>query len=130
VLDHRIRDFNIPMSSQSPDRPSEMQSFVQEHYIQLSALPRSPLFLIRMFNGRVWFSALMFLHRNYFVKALIENPTNPLESDYSDSFIAAYTSACEILDSTGRNYDKQPLLTQRIWRIWTNAFSAAVGNVA
>jgi hypothetical protein len=83
-----------------------------------------------MLKGGMRASALMFLHRAYFAKVLSENPMNPLENIHSPSFITAYNSACEILDSTERSYDKQPLLMPRVWRIWTNAFSAAVGNIA
>ena len=83
-----------------------------------------------MLKGNIRISAYMFLHRHYFAKTLIENPTNPLESIHSRSFITAYNSACEILDSTRRSYDKEPLLMPRVWRIWTNAFSAAVGDIA
>ena len=75
------------------------------------------------------FSALMFLHRKFFGQALADNPTNPLESTYGHSFITAYNSACEIVDSTGSHYDKQLLLVPRLWRIWTYAFSAAVGII-
>ena len=75
------------------------------------------------------FSALMFLHRGFFVQALTDNPMNPLKSVHSQSFIAAYKSACQVLDCTRDHYAQQPRLVPRVWRIWSNAFSAAVRNI-
>lgn len=128
-LDHKIRAFNVPVSLHSSDRSSEMRDFVQEHYSPLSASLQY-LYLILMLKCSMRPSALMFLHRNYFAKVLKENPTNPWESIHGPSFITAYNSACKVLNSTERSYKKQPLLMPRVWRIWTYAFSAAVGNVA
>jgi hypothetical protein len=74
-------------------------------------------------------SALMFLHRHFFKRALTINPTDPLNSVYSHSFSTTYKSACAILDSTINQYADAKCFVPRVWRIWTNAFCAAVGNV-
>ncbi|KIM79207.1 hypothetical protein PILCRDRAFT_74553 [Piloderma croceum F 1598] len=110
-LDRRIRAFNIPLSSPLDSASSEMQHFVRSHFSALT---------------------LMFLHRSYFTRALADNPTNPLNSAHSQSFSTTYECACVILDSTRDQYDRQPDLVPRVWRIWTNALSAAViiGTVA
>jgi hypothetical protein len=39
-LDHKIRAFKMPVSSQDSGRSSEMRDFVQEHYLPLSASPQ------------------------------------------------------------------------------------------
>jgi hypothetical protein len=75
------------------------------------------------------FQALMFLHRDFFKHALADNPTDPLISHYSRSFTTAYECACVILDSTIKRYNENKCLVTRVWRIWTNVYCAAVGNV-
>ena len=79
-------------------------------------------------NTAMPFSALMFLHRGHFMQALRDNPADPLNSAYRESFHTAYDCACAILNSTKEHYDKQPNFVPRVWRIWTNAFCAAVDN--
>jgi hypothetical protein len=76
------------------------------------------------------FSALMFLHRGFFAQALTDNPTNPLQSAHSQSFVTAYKCACAVLDVTRNHYIQSPRLVARVWRIWSNAFVAAVGHFA
>ena len=76
------------------------------------------------------FSVLMFLHRDSFKRALTGNPMDPLISAHSYSFTTTYECACVMLDSTINLYAKAKCLgIPRVWRIWTNAFCAAVGNV-
>jgi hypothetical protein len=75
-------------------------------------------------------SALMFLHRHFFAQASANDPLNPLNSPHSHSFITTYECTCDVLDSTKDYYHQVPLLTPRVWRIWTNAFCAAVDIVA
>ncbi|KAF8237437.1 hypothetical protein L208DRAFT_1247461 [Tricholoma matsutake] len=112
-LDRKIRTLTQPQ----PDDPSEdrtavtMRIFVRSHYQALM---------------------LLFLHRGFFAQAMSENPANPLHSSYSQSVLAAYSSACVVLDSTKAQYFKQRLLCARVWRIWSLAFSAAVivGTIA
>lgn len=112
-LDRKIRNFAQP----EPDNPPEdrlavsMRLFVRSHYQDLM---------------------LLFLHRGFFAQAMSENPANPLHSSYSQSVFAAYNSACVVLDVTKGQYDTNPPLTARVWRIWSLAFSAAiiVGSVA
>jgi len=111
-LDRKIRAFHIPLSlPPNLDCSSAMQYFVRSHYSALT---------------------LMFLHRGFFAQALTDNPTDPLNSAYSQSFVTAYKCACDILDCTRDHYAQQPRLVTRVWRIWSNAFSAAViiGTVA
>lgn len=69
---------------------------------------------------------LLFLHRGFFAQAMSDDPVNPLRSPYSPSVLAAYSSACTVLDDTRSQFLKKPLLCARVWRIWSFAFSAAV----
>ncbi|PPQ92520.1 hypothetical protein CVT25_010353 [Psilocybe cyanescens] len=108
-LDRKIRDFSLPKADSlqtHTDRTAiSMQTFVRSHYQELM---------------------LLFLHRSYFAQAMTEHPDNPLNSQYSQSVHAAYSSACTVLEDTRSQFMKKPLLCARIWRIWSFTFSAAV----
>ena len=67
---------------------------------------------------------MLFLHRGCFAEAMAY--PNPLRSPYAPSVQAAYKSACIVLADTQEHYAKNPMLLSRVWRIWSNAFSAAV----
>lgn len=128
-LDERVRKFDVPIPALPPgatQQPaSTMQRFVREHYRELSTLIYFSFFpsLVLKFCNIV---ALLFLHRGCFAQALTDNPTNPQQSIHGQSFITAFKCACAILDSTIGHFNQQPQLTPRVWRIWSNAFSAAV----
>ncbi|KAI5997755.1 hypothetical protein EDC04DRAFT_2584973 [Pisolithus marmoratus] len=59
-------------------------------------------------------------------EAIIEYPTNPLQSPYTPSFLASYRASLTILRTIRLQYDLHPKLTAGLWRIWTYAFSAAI----
>ncbi|EEB92452.1 hypothetical protein MPER_09033 [Moniliophthora perniciosa FA553] len=63
---------------------------------------------------------------------MTDYPANPLLSPYSKSVTSGYQSACFVLEDTRNQFMKKPLLTSRVWRIWSFAFAAAVvvGTVA
>ncbi|KAI6096936.1 hypothetical protein EV401DRAFT_2082816 [Pisolithus croceorrhizus] len=69
---------------------------------------------------------LLYLHRSYFVQAIIENPINPLNSPYTPSFLAAYRASLTILRTVKVQCDLHPKPTARLSPIWTSAFSATV----
>ncbi|KAF5352033.1 hypothetical protein D9758_009454 [Tetrapyrgos nigripes] len=115
-LDTKIRNFATPPKVDSNEPVGErtslsMRTFVRSHYHSLM---------------------LMYLHRAYFTQAMMEYPSNPLLSPYRKSVIAAYQSACFILEDTRNQFSKKPHLCARVWRIWSFAFTAAVivGTVA
>ncbi|KAG6906781.1 hypothetical protein DXG01_012146 [Tephrocybe rancida] len=113
-LDHKIRAFvktaDVDTSS-DPRTATSMAAFARSHYQAL---------------------LLMFLHRGSFAQAMSDNAIDPLQSPYHASVLAAYTSACLILEDTRSQYFKRPHLVSRVWRIWSLAFSASVivGTVA
>lgn len=113
-LDRKIRDFVISTDvdkSKDSRIATSMAAFARSHYQDL---------------------LLMFLHRGFFAQAMTENPLNPLQSPYGQSVLAAYSSACVVLEDTKSQYFNKPLLCARVWRIWSLAFSATViiGTVA
>ncbi|THU97620.1 hypothetical protein K435DRAFT_819108 [Dendrothele bispora CBS 962.96] len=115
-LDAKIRNFAAVPKADGNGPVDErtalsMRTFVRSHYQDLM---------------------LMYLHRAYFTQAMTDYPSNPLLSPYKKSVIAAYQSACFVLDDTRVQYTKKPMLCARVWRIWSFAFTAAVivGTVA
>ncbi|KZP29231.1 hypothetical protein FIBSPDRAFT_727667 [Athelia psychrophila] len=112
-LDRKIRGFHIPVEEEGPSAGGEgsMQVFVRSHYSELT---------------------LLFLHRGFFAQALTDNPTSPIMSAHGQSFISAYKAACAVLDSTRAQYEYDPGIIARVWRVWSYAFSASViiGTVA
>jgi hypothetical protein len=63
--------------------------------------------------------------RSYFARALLEPPFDPLNSPYARSVLAAYASACVILDTIRTLFEKQRSLMLKEAFFWTNAFTAA-----
>jgi hypothetical protein len=114
-LDTKIRQAvnpPTPDSDPSDERTAiSMRTFVRSHYQHLM---------------------LLYLHRGFFTQAMTEHPSNALLSPYRKSVVAAYQSACAVLDDTCIQFKRKPRLCARIWRIWSFAFSAAVivGTVA
>ena len=69
---------------------------------------------------------LLFLHRNLFVQALIEDPDDPIRSQYAPSFLATVRAARNILQSVEEQLRVQRVIVSRFWTIWTYTFSATV----
>ncbi|KAG1752130.1 hypothetical protein EDB19DRAFT_1628029 [Suillus lakei] len=113
-LDRKIREFAVPVFSNPThfDRaPMEMRSFAQSRYRELT---------------------LMLLHRGFFAQAMADFPSDPLRSPVGRSFMVAYQCASILITLTINQFELQPVLCSRVWRIWSFAFSAAViiGTVA
>ncbi|KAJ6538854.1 hypothetical protein DFH09DRAFT_1368755 [Mycena vulgaris] len=89
-------------------------------------------FIQRYFIPRFTQVALMYIHKGSFIEALRDNPTDPLSSPYSASFLAGYRSASEIIKADIMNFTNYPMLFTRWWAIWKGLFNAAiiVGTVA
>ncbi|KAF7366690.1 putative transcriptional regulatory protein C1F7.11c [Mycena sanguinolenta] len=73
-----------------------------------------------------------FVRSHYRDMIMIEHATDPMKSPYAHSVFAAYEGACNVLRDTLEQFNKNPLLVTRIWRIWSIAFSAAlvIGTLA
>ncbi|KAG9313263.1 hypothetical protein JVU11DRAFT_6728 [Chiua virens] len=120
-LDRKVREFPIPedaahvaASAASPvpaieaddlSLPESMSRFVMAHCREV---------------------ILLYLHRSFFAQAIIENPVNPLKSQYAPSFLAAYRASSTILHTIAAQYTIYPQLCARFWSTWTFAFSAAI----
>jgi hypothetical protein len=71
-------------------------------------------------------TALLYIHRCFFAQAICGHPADPLKSPYAPSFLAAYRSACNILNTLKELADAHPAELARCGDLWTHAFSSAV----
>ncbi len=91
----------------------------RNRYVQF---PPSSLLLFE-FNPN---SVLLYIHRNFFARALLDFPTNPLRSPFAPSFLAAYRSATQLLKTLRENFDAFSYLFIRLWPIWAHALASSV----
>ncbi|KAI6099373.1 hypothetical protein EV401DRAFT_2093454 [Pisolithus croceorrhizus] len=121
-LDRQVRDFPVPEAAENfaaaacdivPAKPADSDIGLMESMIRFV-----------MSNARE--ILLLYLHRSYFVQAIIENPINPLNSPYTLSFLAAYRASLTILRTVRVQYDLHPKPIARLSPMWTSAFSATV----
>jgi hypothetical protein len=73
-------------------------------------------------------SALMYLHRAFFVRALRDNPSNPASSAYGPSFHATVRSVREVIDWLFSAYNANPDVAICLAYEWTIGVTAAVRN--
>lgn len=66
---------------------------------------------------------LIFIHRNFFARALRENPNNPIRSHFGPSFLAAYASAITLLRAMRRNYES---CRRALLLFWSHALASGV----
>ena len=89
-----------------------------------------PFVFLSLFFGRSsdrWFdTAIFYLHRGFFAKAVEDHPDDPLGSKYAPSFLAAYNSACSFVGLVKSLYSQHPRLTERMWFLFTHVFSCSV----
>lgn len=57
---------------------------------------------------------------------MMDDPVNPLRSQYAPSFLASYRCASHILKTIREEFEILPELCARFWSTWTFAFSSAV----
>ncbi|EJD00565.1 uncharacterized protein FOMMEDRAFT_127222 [Fomitiporia mediterranea MF3/22] len=113
-FDRRIRDFaDPPVPQTGPDGgPTD-----------------DPRFTLWLQHKQI---ALLFVHRNFFARAMIKYSANPLRSPFAPSFLAAYACSINILRCARLCYDQNPALVLRIWPLWTHCLTSGVilGSVA
>ncbi|KAF9021021.1 hypothetical protein BDZ89DRAFT_252400 [Hymenopellis radicata] len=106
-LDEMVRQYPLPPipSSARTDVASSWQRFVLGHIRE---------------------TVLMYIHRNYFAQAFVDDPVNPLKSPYAASVLATYQASSTILKCVSSQFSQWPGACGRFWTMWTFAFSAAV----
>ncbi|KAI5123022.1 hypothetical protein M0805_007643 [Coniferiporia weirii] len=75
---------------------------------------------------------LIMIHRNFFARAMLEYPDNPMRSPFALSFLAAYSTSITLLRGIRTVIDHNPHVLLRQWAAWAHTLTAAiiVGSVA
>ncbi|KIJ65371.1 hypothetical protein HYDPIDRAFT_110415 [Hydnomerulius pinastri MD-312] len=121
-LDRKVREFPIPDPAAhiATSASGPMPLTVAEEDLN----PSESMGRFAMSHSRE--VILLYIHRSFFAQAIIENPVNPLKSQYAPSFLATYRASSTILRTIGAQFVIHPHLCARFWSIWTFAFSAAI----
>ncbi|OCB89593.1 hypothetical protein A7U60_g3191 [Sanghuangporus baumii] len=75
---------------------------------------------------------LLTIHKNFFARAMIKDPENPLRSPFAPSFLAAYACSIKLLRNVRMCFEHLPGILIRLWPIWTHCLTSGVviGSVA
>ncbi|KLO09687.1 hypothetical protein SCHPADRAFT_555303 [Schizopora paradoxa] len=110
-MDRQIREFDLSQTSSSqapPDLKAHSHCIYGSCVLTLRDL------------------TLLYLHRAYFAKALLDSPEDPLRSPYAASFLAAYRSAASVIRTLKRKLCVSPRLVLRHWPTWAHALCSSV----
>ncbi|KAF7970475.1 hypothetical protein HWV62_23891 [Athelia sp. TMB] len=69
---------------------------------------------------------LLYIHKNYFARALLDHPGNPLLSPHATSFLAAARCASAVIRSLSKYFKRFPDIYSRWWTLWAHLFSASM----
>ncbi|KAI0296030.1 hypothetical protein BC826DRAFT_1006878 [Russula brevipes] len=116
-LDRKVRDFYTPPSLQVPGFGGPMTD-VDSVPVYVT-LQRYIGFAIREMT-------LFYMHRGFFARAIEDCPDDPLGSKYAPSVLAVYNSACSFVGLIKSLFSQQPILTERMWFLFTHVFSCAI----
>ena len=133
-LDRKVRDFYTPPSLQVPGFGGTMADL--DAVPVYLTLQRYTGFAIREMSKSLpaWrvecaylhHQALFYMHRGFFARAIEDCPDDPLGSKYAPSVLAVYNSACSFVGLIKSLFSQQPILTERMWFLFTHVFSCAV----
>ncbi|KAL0072372.1 hypothetical protein AAF712_000135 [Marasmius tenuissimus] len=102
-LDKKIREHGLP-----PIVGVDDPLYMQTRGIRLSA------------------TTSMYIHRSFFVKAILDYPHDPLRSPYASSFLAAYNSASTVIQLDVSAFSRDPSWLSRRWGVFNSLMSAGV----
>ncbi|KZT27270.1 hypothetical protein NEOLEDRAFT_1089468 [Neolentinus lepideus HHB14362 ss-1] len=85
--------------------------------------PTSPNVLLGIFS-RCYVQ--MYIHRPFFAKAFLDYPADPMHSPYGVSVRTTYAVAQKFFDTLKALLQGRPILCQRFFFLWLQAFSAAI----
>lgn len=71
----------------------------------------------------------MYIHRNFFARAILDFPGDPMRSPFAPSFLAAYRSSTAMLKVMREYFESVKQLLFRVWPIWAHALASAVYNL-
>ncbi|KAF5341216.1 hypothetical protein D9611_006108 [Ephemerocybe angulata] len=115
-LDHKIREMRLPASMKPHFSPADGE----EGYYSTSLSIRD--FYTTQFAS----TQMLYLHRSFFAQAILDYPTNPLQSPFAPSFLTAYRCASTIIKASAHWFTRCETLATRIWLLLCHTFSAAI----
>ncbi|KAH9027076.1 fungal-specific transcription factor domain-containing protein [Lactarius pseudohatsudake] len=116
-LDLKVQEFRVP--------PETLQAIRGGPGVDPRSVPIPASMTAFLFsNTRDIF--LLYLHRNFFIQALIEDPEDPSRGRYAPSFLTTVRASKNIIRTVEEQFPIQPVILSRFWAIWTFTFSAAV----
>ncbi|TDL18165.1 hypothetical protein BD410DRAFT_831020 [Rickenella mellea] len=113
-LDRKIHEFGVPQHLQA--RPNEYSWENDGPYVVMQR------FLIISCRNTTFIE----LHRNYFAKALLECPNDPLSSQYASSFLSTYRASIAAIRNLRAHFNVCSDFLARVFLAWIHAFSALV----
>ncbi|KAH9029148.1 hypothetical protein EDB85DRAFT_1867407 [Lactarius pseudohatsudake] len=116
-LDRKVHEFRVT--------PETLQAIRGGPGVDPRSVP-IPASMIAFMLSNTQDVLLMYLHRNFFIQALIDNPENPIRGQYAPSFLATVQASKNILRTIEEQLPIQPVIVSRFCTIWTFTFSAAV----
>jgi hypothetical protein len=140
LLENDLRDQRPPRAISWPEKdeqaailgaPGESSQAMQRYVAFASAetgkafyIPSRTLFLTGPPSSL--FSALLHLHRWFFLQAIRENPGNPFEHPFAHSVKTVLESSHALIAALHTIYQYQPAITATFRAFWIHAYSAAV----
>lgn len=128
-LSQKLRDvtpvtFNSLLSSQRPHQsPSLMLSYLCSQYQFHSECLCTSEFRTADIHTRL---AVLLLHKPALVGALLENPANPLSTEFAPSLLSANRCSSFLTQTLVGQFEKQPEPYLRFWFPWVQGFCAAM----
>ena len=118
-LDRKIRDFSV----------HPFAAGIQPHGNQLGIDPDFHRIypLVSIWDKE---ECLMYIHRNFFARAIMDFPDNPMRSPFAASFLATYRSATSLLRILRENMESIYLIALRVWQMWSLCLSCGVRMIA
>ncbi|KAH9006146.1 hypothetical protein EDB86DRAFT_2756400, partial [Lactarius hatsudake] len=116
-LDLKIQEFRVP--------PEALQAIRGGPGVDPRSVP-VPASMTAFILSNMQDLFLLYLHRNFFIQALIEDPEDPSRGQYAPSFLATVRASKNIVRTVEEQLPIQPVILSRFWVIWTFTFSAAV----
>ncbi|TDL16809.1 hypothetical protein BD410DRAFT_794903 [Rickenella mellea] len=113
-MDRKTREFAIPKNLQIPPGGSSWEN-------------EGSLVVMQRLVPVVWRDiSMLYIHRSYFAKALIDHPHNPLRSPFAASFLSAYRCSLALLKVVREHFEMNPDFMIRSWMLWKHVFSALI----
>ncbi|KAF9078127.1 fungal-specific transcription factor domain-containing protein [Rhodocollybia butyracea] len=125
-MDKKVRSYYIPPSLQIPGFGGSPIT------LELEPEPTIQLVMQRYIAFAIREITLFYLHRGFFARALEDSPVDPMGSKYAPSVLAAYGSACAFVSLIDSMFKRYPVLTERMWFLFTHVFSCSIvlGSIA